>query len=200
MIHSLFPVPLYKELLENIDKNSLKFLTTLPGYNNLGNTTSLDTNILDREPLKDLKKNIETHLRFFFSSVYVPKNNIDINITQSWINVTDVNGYHHRHKHQNSFLSGIFYIDVCENTDKIYFYSPKPECLTIESADFNEYNSHRWWFPIRKNELIIFPSYLEHSVDSVAYSSNRNQRVSLSFNSFLKGELGSILDLTQLRI
>jgi hypothetical protein len=46
-----------------------------------------------------------------------------------------------------------------------------------------------------KNSLIVFPSDLEHEVDT---KPSKNTRISLSFNSFLKGNLGQVASLDYL--
>jgi len=57
------------------------------------------------------------------------------------------------------------------------------------------YNSESWWFEANRGKLIVFPSYLEHMVPQVAPP---GPRISLSFNTFPLGLLGSQQELTQL--
>ena len=63
-----------------------------------------------------------------------------------------------------------------------------------KEEDANVFNSGLFSFPIKELDLMIFPSYLEHSVPT----NNTNQkRVSLSFNTFVRGEIGSKSSLSQ---
>jgi hypothetical protein len=49
--------------------------------------------------------------------------------------------------------------------------------------------------PVTKGLLIMFPSRLEHLV---LLKKNDNQRISLAFNTFLKGKLGENKSLNEL--
>jgi len=102
--------------------------------------------------------------------------------------------FHHQHKHPNSFISGIFYVKSNANKDKIYFYKNQYQQLSITTKNYNLYNSESWWLEVETGDLILFPSSLEHKVATV----ETDLRVSLSFNTFLKGTLGSNRELTEL--
>ena len=74
------------------------------------NSTSIDNYILEQPIFKDLKNIFEQHLEEYLKKVICPvETNIEIYITQSWLNYTGINQYHHEHSHDNSFLSGVFY-------------------------------------------------------------------------------------------
>ena len=49
--------------------------------------------------------------------------------------------------------------------------------------------------PMKKGELILFPSNLTHSVPT---NVGEEERISLSFNTWTKGNLGDIKSLTYL--
>jgi hypothetical protein len=57
------------------------------------------------------------------------------------------------------------------------------------------FNSKSWKIPVKENILLIFPSTLPHSVPNVEHD---NLRVSLSLNTFIKGELGAPNNLNHL--
>ena len=46
-------------------------------------------------------------------------------------------------------------------------------------------------------ELVLFPSYLRHMVP---VNKSDKERISISFNTFVKDKLGSENDLTELRV
>ena len=61
--------------------------------------------------------------------------------------------------------------------------------IDIAEEDRNIWNSKAWYIPVEKNVLVLFPSWLEHSVEE-----NKKQttdRISISFNTFTKGRFGS---------
>lgn len=51
--------------------------------------------------------------------------------------------------------------------------------------------------PVKEGMIIIFPSNLKHSVDKVKEDKTR---ISLSFNSFVKGSLGDKENLTEVKL
>ena len=56
-------------------------------------------------------------------------------------------------------------------------------------------NSDSWWFNVKSGKIIIFPSSLTHHVDNVIAD---DTRISIAFNSFIKGILGDNKSLTEL--
>ena len=95
-------------------------------YRNEGNTTSLNTNLLDDPVFKNLKKILTNHLNLYFKKVFDPlEKDLKVYITQSWANYTSQNQYHHMHSHPNSFISGVFYIKANKEVDKIHFHKSK---------------------------------------------------------------------------
>ena len=63
------------------------------------------------------------------------------------------------------------------------------ETFDIEAEEYNLYNSSDWIYPVKNNQLIIFPSYLRHKVKK---NIENKTRISLSFNVFLKGEISKV--------
>jgi predicted 2-oxoglutarate/Fe(II)-dependent dioxygenase YbiX len=57
------------------------------------------------------------------------------------------------------------------------------------------YNSDTWWLGVKTYDIVLFPSNLTHSVDSVT---SDETRISLAFNSFIKGVLGDKAELSEL--
>ena len=117
-------------------------------------------------------------------------------ITISWVNYTETGQWHHSHAHANSIISGVYYIDT-DDTDKIVFESPNTNQLTlrVESREYNHWNSGDWWWETPKDNVILFPSSLVHKV---APTTNENVRVSLAFNTFIKGQIND--QLTELTL
>jgi hypothetical protein len=60
-------------------------------------------------------------LQRLFRTIICPKNNIELYITQSWLNYTEENQYHHRHEHPNSVVSGVLYFDS-DKKDMIKYF------------------------------------------------------------------------------
>ena len=197
-INGIFPTPIYiskldRELtpleLKFVDKSKKDF------YKNDGNITSKNNYILNQKPFTNIKKELDLRVQDYFDKVISPANNITPYITQSWLNYTETNQYHHKHAHPNSLVSGVFYINCHEEYDKITFFNNNYSIIKLEVKDWNLYNSETWWFPVKTGDIILFPSYLTHMVET---KEGDNTRISLAFNVFIKGTIGNNKKLTEL--
>tara|TARA_R100000388_G_scaffold1543_1_gene2232 strand:- start:602 stop:1201 length:600 start_codon:yes stop_codon:yes gene_type:complete len=194
--HSLFPTAVTFFQYEGITEKETKFLVKQKTRSNTGNTTSIDNTILENKEMKKLKQFIEKSVKEYFKNIYQPKNNVEPYITQSWCNYTKEGQFHHKHAHPNSFISGVFYVQADKTKDKIYFYKEEYKQIKVPAKEYNLFNSESWWFETGTNDLVIFPSSLIHMVEKVV----GKERISLSFNTFLKGYIGEDLELTGLHI
>ena len=97
------------------------------------------------------------------------------------------------HQHHNSFYSGLYYFDDYEdNSGNIRFFDPLVRfnsffMISDKSADLNLHNSNTWDIKPKKNMLIFFPSYLEHSILD---NKSKRPRHSLAFNFIPIGKYG----------
>jgi len=197
-ILSIFPTPVYKSTLKNLSKKELLFVdkNKLNTHNNEGNITSNNSYILNEKEFKSLKKDITIKVEDYFDKIICPAGNITPYITQSWLNYTEKNQFHHRHTHPNSLVSGVFYINSNDEFDKIKFFKDNlHSTIKFETKNWNLWNSETWWFPVKTGDLILFPSSLTHMVET---KEGDNTRVSLAFNVFVKGKLGDDYKLTEL--
>jgi len=199
-INGIFPTPIYiSKLNRKLDKKELSFIdkTKLDIYKNEGNTTSNDNYILNNKTFKTLKKDLDLKIKDYFQKVISPADSITPYITQSWLNYTETNQYHHKHAHPNSLVSGVFYINCHEKHDKIKFFKEDYKTIKPEIKDWNIWNSESWWFSVKTGDVILFPSSLTHMVEN---KEGTNTRISLAFNVFIKGKIGNNKDLTELII
>ena len=197
-INGIFPTPIYISKIDRIlSTEELSFIDKikLDTYNNEGNKTSNDNYILNNKAFKDLKKELDLRVQDYFDKVISPSNNITHYITQSWLNYTETNQYHHKHAHPNSLVSGVFYINCHEEHDKIKFFNDTYKTIKPEVKDWNIWNSESWWFPVKTGDIILFPSSLTHMVET---KKGDNTRISLAFNVFIKGTFGNNKNLTEL--
>jgi len=165
---------------------------------NQGNMRSESDNVLEHKGLEDLKMFFEESVNKFVTDIYKPKNKVEFYITQSWLNVNEIDMFHHKHYHPNSYLSGVFYLS-CTDHDRIQFHNMVHSSILLDlfeskEGDANVFNSGLFSFPINTLDLLLFPSYLEHSVP---VNITNQKRISLSFNTFVRGEIGSKSSLSQ---
>jgi uncharacterized protein (TIGR02466 family) len=198
VINNIFPTPIY---IDNLNRNLtteeilLVNKTKLDTFLNEGNKISNDKNILENIIFKNLKEDIYLRVIDYFDKIISPDNNVTPYITQSWINYTEKNEFHHKHHHPNSLVSGVFYINCDERFDKIKFFNELYTQIQPKVKTYNLYNSFSWWFPVKDGDLIMFPSSLSHMVET---KKETNTRISLAFNVFVKGTLGDEKYLTHL--
>lgn len=173
-----------------------KFIFTQEFQENTLNTSSKNTKLLDAPELVRLKAFAEAAANTYLQQVHSPATDVSLYVTQSWANVTEPGQAHHQHSHPNSFISGVIYLEA-EPEDNIQFVRHQGSDLRVESKTFNEYNSSFWWLPAVVGRLYLFPSNLQHMVKQRGGS---RARVSLAFNTFFKGTLGSVAELSELQL
>jgi uncharacterized protein (TIGR02466 family) len=197
-IQALFPTAIgFFDLGRDLTFEENHFILNQKQHSNEGNTTSDNKNILKSKELISIRDFIESSLVSYFEEVYKPKKDISIYITQSWSNYTEAGQFHHKHNHPNSIVSGVFYPFAKEEVDKIFFYKSVYPNIKINATDWNVWNSETWWYPVKTGGLILFPSSLTHMVPS---KEGEETRVSIAFNTFLKGVIGNEDDLTGLTL
>ena len=201
MINNIFPTPIYTTKIDRkFTKQELKFVNEQKKHcmSNTGNINTKDNYVLNRKEFKNIKKFLDKHCKNYLNTVICPKNNINLYITQSWLNYTEANQYHHKHAHPNSIISGVFYFNSDIKNDKILFSSSKGyEQIKpiIDETKYNIWNSETWFFPVETGNLFMFPSSTNHQVET---KQGTNTRISLAFNTFYKGTVGSNKALTEL--
>ena len=110
-----------------------------------------------------------------------------LEVSNLWMNVNTRGNYNHVHTHAGSVLSGVFYAKVptCCSGDLKFLRDFKDQ--NLKEGWGCDPNFDRWehlnetehYHSPKENQLIVFPSWLPHSVDR---SSSEDERISLSFN------------------
>jgi uncharacterized protein (TIGR02466 family) len=194
-VFNIFPTPIYLTSLDNKSVNVFdKF--TFNKQKNFGNYTSDNNFILNNKKFNKLNKEILKHVNYYLYNVLCYKD-IKPYITQSWLNYTSKDEYHHIHSHANSLISGVLYIKAIKEIDSITFEKTYHNVISPNIEKYNLYNSPSWFFPVETNNLILFPSNLKHFVTT---KNDTSERISLAFNIFVKGTLGMKKNLTYLKL
>jgi len=165
-----------------------------------GNLTTVNTYILEIDELLDLKNLLTKYVNDYFKQVFNPNTEMELYITQSWLNINDNGTGHHPHKHPNSLLSCVYYIESYDG-DQITFLNPNNNFLgniSVSSDNPSRWCSYDLNIPALKNHLLIFPSELCHMVPKRPNTQN-GTRVSLSFNTWFKGEISKMKNLSYLK-
>ena len=157
------------------------------------NRQSEDTFVLDRPELANVRAFIEAKLHEFVTKIMASTDKLVI--TQSWLNKSGKGESHHEHVHPNSMVSGVWYPQIHEQMPPIQFRSRTQRDVALQTEKYNTFNSATFMLPMKKGELILFPSNLTHSVP---INVGEEERISLSFNTWPKGNMGDIKSLTYL--
>lgn len=104
-------------------------------------------------------------------------------ITQSWINVYNQGDSIHQHSHPNSIVSGTWYWS--SEPSSIQFHrtqlnSAATWTIKIDQEPVTHFSSQLVSVPVEENDLLLWPSHLQHSVAEHAIT---QPRCSMSFNS-----------------
>jgi uncharacterized protein (TIGR02466 family) len=102
-------------------------------------------------------------------------------VTGCWANVLAEGALHKVHSHPNNFLSGVYYVRTQPGADTISFHDPRIQARVIRPpvVELTAENTDQVVVKVTNGTLLMFPSYLEHSVDA---NTSLQERISISFN------------------
>lgn len=177
-----------------------QFLTELEMTSNDGNLMSKDDRLLDSEILSDLREFVDQQIFAYKKELLRISDENEIYITQSWLNRSETGDFHPRHRHPNSIISGVLFLD--DNSDHslpaIRFHrSTDMFPLSLGFAELTDFNAESKEFDPDEGVLMLFPSLLEHDVGK---NRSERSRSSLSFNTFVRGSIGGSKQLTEVEI
>ena len=104
-----------------------------------------------------------------------------IEITGCWVNLYAPGAAHRAHSHPNNYLSAVYYVRTWPGADTINFHDPRSQAGVIRPpvTELTSANTDQVVVRVRNGTLLVFPSYLQHSVDA---NTGSESRVSASFN------------------
>ncbi len=158
-----------------------------PDPGNGATRSSVNNHVLNEPGLVGLNDFMVKSLGAYFEETFKPAGDLRLKITQSWTNYTLPGQYHDKHTHQNSMVSGVFYVSAQKDLDNIFFVKDAYERIRIPAREYNAFNSLLCRIPAETGSLILFPSSLPHVVEP---TTSGKVRVSLSFNTFPEGVIG----------
>lgn len=193
-ILGLFPTPVFIVNCKDVDLTSaiqvFDDCVLNERESNEYGARSVDTYILNRPECSMLKSWVETKVLDYARNV-LGYDISNVAITQSWVSVKCQGQKHTAHVHPNSIISGVFYWNDIEK-QPIVFSKPNVHELAqviklpmVDNVD-NPFASNGFYYHPRKNDLVLFPSFLKHSVGVV----NKGCRKSLAFNIMPRGKFG----------
>jgi len=206
----LFPIPISRIIVPNKLASIIPFLDSQEmnsddpnkeGLKNYG-SRSKNTYILNESKCKLFKDFILDNVKKYSFEILGTYER-EYKLAQSWISHKDPGQSHVEHTHPNSYISGVFYYgDAKDSTPSIQFHSPLHKMnqqiyvpLNMDKPS-NEFNYNTFSIPYEPGTLVLFPSWLPHSVP---INNTSQVRKSLSFNCVPLNNLGNEEDLTELK-
>jgi len=180
----LFSVPLYEAYVNIPPVNESKISWTT----NMVNQISDNQYILNEPEYQQLRDDIYVNLKTYWRHVMNATCEAEPEITHSWFNVTYPGQSHHKHRHPNSYISGVLFWQYHDSA--ITFDNDRYNQIEYETDCSTPLNSNTWSVHPQPGLLLLFPSYQSHSVKPV--HEGQEPRLSLSFDTWLRGDVNSI--------
>ena len=193
-MHLFFSTPVWVSKIdnhENLNVDMLSYITDLKKKDpqgviksNFNGWHSKNFNLKDNMPTKfitSIGKNINTALNdmgWDLESQF-------IKITNMWSIVNEGGAWNQKHHHSNSDISAAYYVSAYDDCGDIVFYDPRPARVYKfpVAKSPNKLNATINSVKPEAGLLILFPSYLEHSVNP---NLSNKKRIVVSFNLSLE--------------
>ena len=102
-------------------------------------------------------------------------------INNMWAIINTGGSANLRHQHGNSTISGAYYVRAPKNSGDIVFYDPRPAPVYSHPNVLgpNLLNAQVNGITPKEGALVLFPSFLDHSVNE---NKSNEERIVISFN------------------
>jgi uncharacterized protein (TIGR02466 family) len=132
-----------------------------------------------REELHELAACVDHVARTVLRFLHIGSDALEI--TGCWATVLGRGAPHRAHSHPNNFLSAVYYVRVHPGADTINFHDPRVQTGIIRPpvTALTAENTDQVVVKVTDGTLLLFPSWLQHSVDATAAE---RERISISFN------------------
>ena len=185
-----FPTPVWALQLDNyksINEQMYEFIKTSQtndqkgiSKSNIRGWHSKDFNMQENEP-KNFIKFILPAIEQVITDMNWEKQKQSININNMWAIINTGGSANLRHQHGNSTISGAYYVRAPKNSGDIVFYDPRPAPVYTypKALNPNLLNAQVNGISPKEGALVLFPSYLDHSVNE---NLSNEERIVISFN------------------
>ena len=193
-MHLFFSTPIWASKIDNYEKinqEMLKYIIDLQNDNpdgvlksNFKGWHSKDFNMKDEQPI-NFVKSIKNKINKALNDMGWDLANQSVKIKSVWAIINEKDAWNQKHHHSNSDLSAAYYVSAHDNCGDIVFYDPRPAPVHNHpiSKSPNYLNATVNSIKPEPGRLVLFPSYLEHSVNP---NLSNKKRVVISFNLSLE--------------
>ncbi len=186
---SWFQTPVWARKVVDHQRINAHILTVVPrlevtanavSRSNVGGWHSHDQLHL-REDLSEITRIIGTTCASCATYLEFDFDHFDLVITHMWLNKNGPGDFNRAHIHPNAILSGAYYVQTPERGGNIELYDPVPArpMILYPIKRRKPANSQTVEYKSEEGLLLIFPSWLQHSVQP---NRSGDFRISISFN------------------
>ncbi len=165
-----------KEYIFDLQKKDSKGVTK----SNFIGWHSHDFDLKDKA-LKNFIEAIKKNINVVLSDMNWDLERQDVKIINMWAIINEEGAFNQKHQHGNSDISAAYYVSASDNCGDIVFYDPRPATVYKHpiSKSANILNATINSIKPEEGLLVLFPSYLEHSVNP---NNSDTKRIVISFN------------------
>ena len=189
-LNLVFSTPIWTGLILNyqeLNNKMFKYIKDLQIQNPKGITKSnvfgwhSEDFDLENEQPKYFINSISKNLNQAFNDMGWDIKNQEVKVTSMWSVINKKNASNARHIHSNNYISAAYYVKTPENGGDIVFHDPRSVTTFRypKIAENNTLNSNIFTIQPKEGLLVLFPSYLYHSVD---LNRSEEERIVISFN------------------
>jgi len=190
VVYSLAAVPIY---LTEVETNEKLFeeISKLNYRKNTNSHVSKRTDVLNDEILSEFKTQIDSKVTHYFHEICGMSKQYTLELVSSWVNIHHKGDFAQNHKHNNSLITGVWYLQTPEDCGHLnastqrYLFGDTFDFIKDKRNEFNVFDAE---FVVKQNRLYIFPSTLMHST---GINQSDEQRISLAFNYYVHGPVYS---------
>ena len=189
-LNLFFPTPIWSTIVDNysdLNKSILDYIKEIQTKDPIGikRSNSLgwhskDFSLDDKIPINFINS-IHNAINQALDDMGWDKEKNKIKITSMWTIINKQNASNARHIHANNFLSAAYYVKAPDECGDIIFYDPR-DAKSIRKPKIssqNNLNADIVNITPKEGSLILFPSYIHHSVST---NKSNKERIVISFN------------------
>ncbi len=189
-MHLFFSTPVWANQIDNyvdINNDLIKYIDELkskdPQGKKVSNVKGWHSNDFDlnHEIPKKFVSASSNNIHMAFNDMGWDLENQIVKIQSVWTIINEKGAFNERHNHGNSDISAAYYVKAPKDCGEIVFYDPRPAPVFNhpKAKESNILNATINSLTPKEGLLVLFPSYVEHSVRP---NQSNDSRIVISFN------------------
>tara|TARA_B100000965_G_C19551910_1_gene740419 strand:+ start:128 stop:730 length:603 start_codon:yes stop_codon:yes gene_type:complete len=185
-----FSTPIWTSIVQNSEEINTKMFNYIKSLQSKNEKGINKSNVegwhseyfnLELEEPRFFLNSISSNLNKVFEDMGWDLQKQKIKVTSMWSIINKKNSSNARHIHSNNYISAAYYVKAPKNCGNIIFYDPRSEAVFRHPIinKPNKLNTNSFSIEPKEGLLVLFPSYLNHSVD---LNNSDEERMVISFN------------------